>query len=126
MKDGLRKVVHVEVFDFDSDTMAYAVDTHKNQFGYKYTTEFFRKGVLIKKEEEVNNVEKGAFYYKKLGLNLDQLKSLRRFIKKIRGNKSMITFPNEDGSVRSVIRGGSSVSYHGQHMDDYFQKVLKK
>jgi hypothetical protein len=55
MLDGLRKVVHIEVYDFDSDAMAYAVDSHKNQFGYKYNVKYLgQKGEVIKEEPEVN------------------------------------------------------------------------
>jgi len=125
MTSGLRKVVHVEVFDFDSDTFAYAKDTHKNQFGYKYTTEYYQKGNLVKKDAEVNNVERGAFYNRKFGLNMDQLRSLRRLVKRVQGNKSMIPFPQEDGSIEAIVRGGSTVTYRGEHKEDFYQKVLK-
>ena len=124
MTSGLRKVVHVEVFDFDSDTFAYAKDTHKNQFGYKYTTEYYENGQAVKKDKEVNNVERGAFYNRKLGLNLDQMRSLKRLIKRITGGKAMIPFPQEDGSVEALIRGGSTITYRGEHTEDFYQKVL--
>jgi len=125
MKDGLRKVVHVEVFDFDKDTMAYAVGSHKNQFGYKYQTEYKRKGIIVKKDPEVNNVEKGNRIYNTLGINLGQLGSLRRLIKRIKEGKKGIAFPNEDGSVTVVIRGGSTITYRGDQKEDFYQKVLK-
>lgn len=125
MNDGLRKVVHVEVFDFDSDTMAYAIDTHKNQFGYKYTTQYLRKGKVVKTDPEVNNVEKGAFFYRTLRINLNQEKSLRRFIKRLKGSKSMFPFPLEDGGVEAVIRGGTKITYRGENTEDFYQKVLR-
>ena len=124
MKDGLRKVVHVEVFDFDSDTFAYAKDTQKNQFGYKYTTQYLQKGKVVK-SEEVNNVEKGAYYYNKLGININQLNSLRRLVKKVQGKKTMFPFEWEDGSIEAVIRGGSTITYRGENKEDFYQKVLK-
>jgi hypothetical protein len=124
MKDGLRKVVHVEVFDFDSDTFAYAKDTHKNQFGYKYTTQYLQNGKVVK-QDEVNNVEKASYYYNAFGLNIDQLRSLRRLVKKIQGKKTMFPFTWEDGSVEAVIRGGSTVTYRGENKEDFYQKVLK-
>ncbi len=124
MKDGLRKVVHVEVFDFDSDTFAYAKDTHKNQFGYKYTTQYLQNGKVVK-QDEVNNVEKASYYYNAFGLNIDQLRSLRRLVKKIQGKKTMFPFTWEDGSVEAVIRGGSTVAYRGENKEDFYQKVLK-
>lgn len=124
MSNGLRKVVHVEVFDFDSDTMAYAVDTHKNQFGYKYTTQYLQNGVVVKTDPEVNNVERGAFFYRKFKINIDQTKSLRRFIKRLKGSKNVIPFPMEDGGVEAIIRGGTKITYRGEQKEDFYQKVL--
>lgn len=125
MNDGLRKVVHVEVFDFDSDTMAYAVDTHKNQFGYKYTTEYLKRGKVVKTDPEVNNVERGAFFYRTLGINMNQEKSLRRLIKRLKGSKSMLPFPLENGGVEALIRGGTTITYRGENTEDFYQKVLR-
>ena len=125
MKDGLRKVVHVEVFDFDSDTMAYAVDSHKNQFGYKYQSEYQRNGVTVKKDKEVNNVERGNRIYNTLGINIGQLGSLKRLIRRVKDGKKGIAFPNDDGSVTVVIRGGSTITYRGEQKEDFYQKVLK-
>ena len=125
MKDGLRKVVHVEVFDFDNDTMAYAVESKKNQFGYKYTTEYYKGEKLVKVDPEKNNVEKGAYYNNKYGLNINQLGSLRRLVKRVKGKKNFIPFPQDDGSIEVVIRGGSTITYSGEHEEDFFQKVLR-
>ena len=125
MSSGLRKVVHVEVFDFDSDTMAYAVNTHKNQFGYKYTTQYLSRGRVVKTDPEVNNVERGAFYYNKFKINMDQMKSLRRFIRRIKGSNNLIPFPMEDGRIEAVIRGGTKITYRGEHHEEFYQKILK-
>ena len=125
MKDGLRKVVHVEVFDFESDVMAYALNTKKNQFGYKYTTEYRVGDKIAKVDPEVNNVKKGAYYNRVLGLNLSQLTSLRHLIKRVVGSRSMFPFPEEDGSVRVMVRGGSTITYRGDNQEEFFQKVLK-
>ena len=124
MKDGLRKVVHVEVFDFGTDTMAYAQSSNKNQFGYKYTTEYLKRGQVVRRDPEVNNVERGAFFYNTFKINLDQQKSLRRFIKRLRGEKSMLPFPLEDGGVEAVIRGGTRITYRGENTEAFYQKVL--
>lgn len=125
MKDGLRKVVHVEVFDFDKDAMAYAVGSNKNQFGYKYQTEYQKRGITVRRDPEVNNVERGNRIYNTLGINLGQLGSLRRLIKRMKENKKGIAFPNEDGSVTVVIRGGSTITYRGDQKEDFYQKVLR-
>lgn len=125
MKDGLRKVVHVEVFDFENDTMAYAVDTHKNQFGYRYTTDIVSKGQVVRTTPAVNNVERGSFFYKTFKINLDQQKSLRRFIRRLKGDKTMLPFPLENGGVEAVIRGGTSITYRGQNTEDFYQKILR-
>ena len=123
MSDGLRKVVHIEVFDFDSDTFAYAKDSHKNQFGNKYRTEYLKNGRVVREEPEVNNVERAAYYYNTLGINLSQLRSLKRKVREL-SKKKMIPFPEEDG-IDIVFRGGSNISYRGQHTEDFCEKVLK-
>ena len=124
MLDGLRKVVHIEVYDFDSDAMAYAVDSHKNQFGYKYNVKYLgQKGEIIKEEPEVNNVERGAYYYNKFGINLSQLNSLKRKVKSLTKKKKFIPFPEENG-VDAIIRGGSHIHYSGEHVDEFCEQVL--
>ena len=120
-----RKVMHVEVFDFDSDTMAYAKGSGKNQFGYKYRTDYVQNGSVVKSSPEVNSVERGAYFYNKFGLNINQLNGLRRLVKKAQGNKTLIPFEWEDGSIEALVRGGSKITYRGEHKEDFYQKVLK-
>lgn len=122
MIDGLRKVVQIEVFDFDSDTMAYAIDTHKNQFGYISKTSIIDRQGNVKSTKVVNNVEKGAFYNRVLGLNISQLGSLKRKVRKLT-KSGMFPFEDED-KLEIVIRGGSKIIYTGKHHDDFRQKVL--
>ena len=123
MSSELQKVVHIEVFDFEKDPFAYAVDTHKNQFGYKYSVEYQTCGIPFKEKPEVNNVERGAYYYNKFGINLSQLRSLRRKVRQVLNGK-IFPFPTEDG-INVVTRGGSDVTYHGEHTEEFCQKVLK-
>lgn len=123
MQDGLRKVVHIEVFDFDSDTFAYAKETHKNQFGYSYRTKFLRGEEVVKETPSINNVERGAFYNRKLGLNISQLRSLRRKVREL-SKKKMFPF-GEGNRVDVTFRGGSKITYQGEHVEDFYQKVLK-
>ena len=125
MLDGLRKVVHIEVFDFDSDTYAYAKESHKNQFGYSYQTKFLKGDTVVRETPKVNNVERGAFYNRKLGLNLSQLKSLRKRINSLlKTKKGMYPFDDKDG-VNVLFRGGSIITYRGKNTDDFYQKVLR-
>ena len=123
MSSELQKVVHIEVFDFDTDPFAYAVGSHKNQFGYKYNVEYQTCGITIDETPVINNVERGSRFYKKLGINLSQLGSLKRKVHRVLGGKS-VPFFTEDG-INVITRGGSSVSYHGEHTDEFCQKVLK-
>lgn len=122
MSSGLRKVVHLEVFDFDDSPFAYAVDSHKNQFGYNVQEEYYDQEKLIK-EKQVNNVQRGAYYYKRFGINLSQMKSLKRKVREISKNK-MIPLSSNDGIV-ITFRGGSDISYKGDQVDDFVVKVLK-
>ena len=123
MSSGLQKVVHIEVFDFEEDPFAYAIESHKNQFGYKYSVEYQSCGITVKEKPIVNNVERGAKFYRKLGINLSQLRSLKRRVRHVLGDKSF-PFITKDG-INVVTRGGNDVTYHGEHTEDFCQKVLK-
>ena len=124
MSSDLRKVVHIEVFDFDSDTMAYAVDSHKNQFGYKYSVKYLgNMGETVKETPVVNNVERGAYFYNKFRINLSQLNSLKRKVNGLTKRKNFIPFPEENG-VDAIIRGGSHIHYSGEHVDEFCEQVL--
>ena len=123
MSDGLRKVVHIEVFDFECDGNAYAINTKKNQFGYKYRTQYMRRGEVVKEIPEINNVEIGAEFYNKFGINISQLRSLRRKVKEIT-KKRMIPF-NEKDYKEVLAKSGSSITYKGKYREDFYQKVLK-
>ena len=124
MSSDLRKVVHIEVFDFDSDSMAYAVDSHKNQFGYKYSVKYLgQMGETVKEMPVVNNVERGAYFYNKFGINLSQLNSLKRRVNSLVKKKKFIPFPEENG-VDAIIRGGSHIHYSGEHVDEFCEQVL--
>ena len=122
MTSGLRKVVHVEVFDFEDNQFAYAINSKKNQFGYNYIAEYYDQDKKVK-EKRINNVERGAYYFKRFGVNLSQLKSLKRKVKEASQNK-MIPVDSENG-IELIFRGGSNITYHGKYPDDFTQKVLK-
>lgn len=122
MANGPRKVIKIEVFDFESDTMAYKPESHKNQFGYKYQTSYVENGNIVRQTKEINNVEKGARIYNVLGINISQLSSLKRRVRQIT-KKGMFPF-NEDDKVEIVIRGGSKITYQGKHKEEFYQKVL--
>lgn len=126
MTSGLRKVVHVEVFDFEKDTMAYAIDSGKNQFGYKYRTQYLKEDEVVKESKEKNSVEQASFYYRALRINVDQTKKLRRFLSRLQKEGNIIPFPEEDGQVLALIRGGTKITYRGEHPEDFYQKVLLK
>lgn len=123
MANGPRKVIQIEVFDFESDTMAYNPESHKNQFGYKYQTSYIENGNIIRQTKEINNVEKGAIIYNILGINISQLRSLKRRVRYIT-KKGMFPF-NEGNKVEVVIRGGSKITYQGKHKEEFYQKVLE-
>ncbi len=118
-----RKVMHVEVFDFDSDTMAYAKDSGKNQFGYKCYNEYLQGGEVIRKGPEYNHVEAMSFYNRTFNMNPDQLKSLKKKVNKML--TKAFCFVDEDNSVEVVVRGGSTITYNGNHVDDFMEKVLE-
>ncbi len=118
-----RKVMHVEVFDFDSDTMAYAKDSGKNQFGYKFYNEYIQGGEAVRKGCEYNHVEAMSYFNKALNMNPDQLKSLKKKVNKML-NRAWC-YVDEENSVEVVVRGGSTITYNGNHVDDFLEKVLE-
>ena len=122
MSSGLRKVVHLEVFDFEDSPFAYAVGSKKNQFGYNVQEEYYDHEKLVK-SKQVNNVQRGAYYYKRFGVNLSQMNSLKKKVREISKNK-MIPIDSEEGIVIS-FRGGSDISYQGNQVDDFAAKGLK-
>jgi len=123
MLSGLQKVVSIEVFDFEKDPFAYAVESKKNQFGYKYFSDYRACGIVVKQAQEVDNVKRGYNYYKKLHINISQLRSLKRKVKRALGDKSF-PFYTENG-IQVITRGGNVVTYKGEHTEEFCQKVLK-
>lgn len=122
MANGPRKIVQIEVFDFENDVMAYKPDSHKNRFGYKYQTSYVEKGNIVKQTKVINNVEKGAKIYNAIGINISQLRSLKRRVRQIT-KKGIFPFSKDD-KVEIIIRGGSKITYQGKHKDEFYQKVL--
>ena len=122
MSSRLRKVMHLEVFDFEDSPFAYAVGSKKNQFGYNIQEEYYDQEKLVK-SKNLNNVQRGAYYYKRFGINLSQMNSLKKKVREISKNK-MIPISSDDGFV-ITFRGGSEISYQGNQLDDFVIKVLK-
>lgn len=123
MESGLRKVVHLEVFDFDSDPYAYAKLSHKNQFGYKIRTDLVRGDTVVETGKEINSVEQASYYYNKYGINLPQLGKLRRKVRSLTRD-GMYPFIDDDKIV-VVVRGGTEITYAGKHQEEFQQKVLR-
>ena len=122
MSSGLRKVVHLEVFDFEDSPFAYAVGTRKNQFGYNVLEEYYDQEKLVK-SKQINNVQRGAYYYKRFGINISQMNGLKKKVREISKNK-MIPLDSDDGIV-VTFRGGSEISYTGDQSEDFCANVLK-
>jgi len=123
MSKKLRKVVHLQVYDFEKSPCAYALNSGKNQFGYIYKSEYYcgKKKVFSK---EYDNVVRGNKYYSLFNVNVDQMKSLRRNVDKVltRG----FAYDSDEGPMVNVnIAGGSTIKYNGDYTKDFFQKVLE-
>ena len=123
MSKRLRKVVHLQVYDFEKNPSAYALKSNKNQFGYIYRSEFYYgKDKIFSREYD--NVTAKTFYWSLLRINIDQLKSLRKKVDKLldRG----FAYDNDYGEEINVnVSGGSTIKYCGNNSKDFFQKVLE-
>lgn len=123
MSKRLRKVVHLQVYDFEKNPSAYALKSNKNQFGYIYRSEFYYgKDKIFAREYD--NVSKNKIYWSLLNANVDQLKSLRKKVDKLldRG----FAYDSDVGPEVNVnISGGSTIKYNGDNTKDFFQKVLE-
>lgn len=127
MEIGSRKTIEVEVFDFEQDQFAYAPKSGKNLFGYKVKKSKVLPTGRLEVIEERNNVEEYGKIYKKFGLNLSQMRSLKRVVKAARKNGKIFIIPfPEKGKIEVVFRNGNSVTYKGEHPEEFCQKVFKK
>lgn len=119
----VRKIVHLEVFDFEESEHSYALSTNKNKFGYVYKNEYFYGKKKILETPLIDNVSNKEIYWKLFGMNLDQLKSLRRKVNKLldRG----FAYDSLRGKEINVnVSGGSTIKYRGNNSSEFFQKVL--
>lgn len=123
MSKKLRKVVHLEVYDFEKNPSAYALNTNKNQFGYIYKSEYFYgKDKIFSREYD--NVSKKKIYWTLFNFNIEQLKSLRKNVDKLL-DKGFAYDSDVGPEVNVNISGGSTIKYNGNHTKDFFQKVLE-
>ena len=56
-------------------------------------------------------------------MNPDQLKSLKRKVDKL--TEKAFCFVDDENGVEVVIRGGSTITYNGNHIDDFLEKVME-
>lgn len=121
----LKKVVNLNVFDFDTHCCSYAVQTGKNHFGYKFQNQYYWGGKLIYKSPQYDNVEGKAFYWLAFGINLDQLASLKKRVAKVMDEHAVFV-PKSDTSMTVRFSNGSILSYEGNQQEELCQKVFVK
>lgn len=127
MEIGSRKTIEVEVFDFESDQFAYAPDSGKNTFGYKVKKSKVLPNGRLEVIKDRNNVEEFGKVYNRFGINLSQMRSLKRVVNAAQRNGKLFIIPfPEDKRVEVVFRNGNRVTYSGNHPDEFCQKVFKK
>ena len=116
MDSRLRKVEHIVVFDMNGEMVA---GKKEDPFWFKYQKEYFLGN---KKLTEINyNSSRST----KVGMSATQLEELKKRVDK------MLTQPFcwvdvEDNPewVDVNVRGGSTISYMGDHKEKFLQKVL--
>lgn len=123
MNGKLRKVVHLEVFDFKESPFAYALHTDKNQFGYIVTRDYYYGNDKLFSFES-DNVEKEIFYWMTFRINKSQMKTLRKKVDKLLDKG--FAYDNDCGNEINVnISGGSTIRYRGENSKEFFNKVLE-
>lgn len=121
----LRKVTNIKVYDFETSPRAYAVSSGKNKFGYTSHNRYYLGSKAIYDCFWNDNVESSSFYWLALSINLDQLKSLKRKVNKIKpGDRvEIIDCPS---MIKLKLETGSTIEYEGNHKEEFIEKVLAK
>ena len=119
---GIRKEFALEVFDFNENKHAYAKKKKKNEFGYKYSVRYYRGDKLIYETPLFDNVDDKAVYWLAFRMNYNQLKSLRKKISGLLVKEKEIS----EKDVTISFSDGSTLTYHGNNVNDLCQKVLTK
>ena len=113
MSTRLRKVVHIEVFDYEGEIVS---GKKEDPFSYTYQKEYYY-GMNKIGERKYDSTSR------KLLMNKNQLKSLKKKVDKAL-NKAFC-YVEEDGMVDVAISGGSTILYKGNHPETFKTKILK-
>ena len=115
MISRLKKVEHIVVFDMENEMVAGET---KEPFWYLYQKEYFLGNKKIG-EQNFNSKTK------KLGVNSSQLDVLRKRVDKMLSKPFCYVDDEKNEEWLNVeIRGGSSISYLGDHKQKFLEKVI--
>ncbi len=120
------KVVNLKVFDFEDHDRAYALKTKKNKFGYSFQNNYYIGDKLIYNGPVYDNVEDNELYWLAFGINKDQLKSLKKRLKRIRKKDSWFQLITQDNnSINILFDNYATIDYQGKYKEEFCQKVLE-
>ena len=115
MISRLKKVEHIVVFDMENEMVAGET---KEPFWYLYQKEYFLGNKKIG-EQNFNSKTK------KVGLNSKQMSVLRKRVDKMLNEPfCYVDDDNNEEWLNVEIRGGSSISYMGEHKNKFLEKVI--
>ena len=115
MISRLKKVEHIVVFDMEGEMVAGEI---REPFWYLYQKEYFLGNKKIG-EQNFNSKTK------KVGLNSKQMNVLRKRVDKMLNEPfCYVDDDNNEEWLNVEIRGGSSISYMGEHKNKFLEKVI--
>ena len=110
-----KTIEHIVVFDMEGEMVAGET---REPFWYLYQKEYFLGNKKIG-EQNFNSKTK------KVGLNSKQMNALRKRVDKMLNEPFCYVDDNNNEEWLNVeIRGGSSISYMGEHKNKFLEKVI--
>ena len=114
MDSRLRKVVHIEVFDYEGEMVLG--EQSQDPFSYTYQKEYYIGDKKIGQTRYNSNVKRKIFMGK------TRLQELKKKADKAL-NKAFSYVEGKD-MIDVAISGGSSITYRGNQKNDFMEKVL--
>ena len=114
MDSRLRKVVHIEVFDYEGEMVLG--EQSQDPFSYTYQQEYYIGDRRIGKTHYNSNVKR------KISMGKTRLQELKKKADKVL-NKAFSYVEGKD-MIDVAISGGSSIIYRGNQKEEFLEKVL--
>ena len=114
MDSRLRKVVHIEVFDYEGEMVLG--EQNPDPFSYTYQKEYFFG------DRKLGQTQYSSSTKRKISMGKTRLQELKKQADKAL-NKAFSYVEGKD-MVDVAISGGSSIIYRGNQKEEFLEKVL--